>query len=106
MVTFRISDMTCGHCASTIARAIASVDKGARIEVDIPRKLVSVTSASDEGELAEAIQEAGYTPQRLESATATPAPSGRGCGCGCGPGAVPPVYVAQAAESAKGSCCG
>ena len=104
MVTFQITDMACGRCASTIARAISSVDESARIEVDVPRKLVSVTSGSDERELVGAIQEAGYTPRRVEAATG--APLGRGCGCGCGARAASSVDMTQQAASSRGSCCG
>jgi len=62
MVTFRIPDMTCGHCASAIARAVASVASQARLDVSIPDKLVRITGDAAQAELAEAIREAGYTP--------------------------------------------
>lgn len=65
MVTFRVPDMTCGHCASAIARAVASVDKRARLEVRIPEKLVLITGAATQQELAEAITEAGYTAETV-----------------------------------------
>lgn len=82
MITFRIPDMTCGHCASTIARAVASIDKDARVEVSIPQKLVSVTSTAAESELAEAIQEAGYTTEKLTAPPPRAARAAGGCCCG------------------------
>lgn len=106
MITLRISDMTCGHCASTIARAVAGVDKGARVEVDIPGKTVSITSSAPDSEVMEAIQEAGYTPERLAAAPANPPRAGSGCGCGCGPRAAPPLDIAQSATAPGRSCCG
>lgn len=106
MITLRISDMTCGRCAGTIARAVAGVDKGARVEVDIPRKLVDIRSIAPEGELMEAIHEAGYTPERVTAASADEAGTGVGCGCGCGPRAAAPVDVAQAVAPQAKSCCG
>ena len=46
MVTFQVNDMTCGHCASAISRAVASVDKNARMDIRIQQKLVRVSSTS------------------------------------------------------------
>lgn len=106
MLTLRISDMTCGHCASTIARAVAGVDKSARVEVDIPGKLVSVTSAADDSDLIEAIQEAGYTPEKMSAAPVARPRSGARCGCGCRPQAASPVDVAQPADASGNACCG
>jgi copper chaperone len=82
MVTFRVPDMTCGHCASAIARAVASIDKDARLEISIPDKLVTVTSGVAANELVEAIADAGYTAEAVQSVPVrTPARSG-GCCCG------------------------
>ena len=80
MVTFRVNDMTCGHCASAIARAVASVDKAARVDVNVGEKLVSVTSSAPESELAAAIAEAGYTAEPAQVAAGA-APQRRGCCC-------------------------
>ena len=86
--TFVIDDMTCGHCASTVAKAVASLDKEAKVDVDLGTRRVVVTSTqADEAELQEIIKEAGYTPAWVQpdSAAATQ-PKRRGCGCGCGQG--------------------
>lgn len=104
MVTFRVPDMTCGHCASTIARAVATVDKGARLEVSVPEKLVSITSPAAEAEFAEAIREAGYTAEKVDAAPAQPAKSPGGCCCGSRRAA--PVDAGQAAAGDGNSCCG
>lgn len=89
MITFRVNDMTCGHCASAISRAVASVDKAARVDIRIQQKLVRVSSTAAAAELAEAIQDAGYTPQEFRAEPAqTAAPQmASGCGCGCQPAA-------------------
>ncbi len=103
MVTFRIPDMTCGHCAGTIARAIAAEDPGARVEFDIAGHLVHVTPATAEpAELESAIRQAGYTP----AAEATPRPRAGGCGCGCGPASTPPIDLHQSNAAGQGGCCG
>lgn len=88
MLTYRIDDMTCGHCASTITKTVRSADAGARVEVDLAQHLVRIepTEASAE-ELCEAIAEAGYTPTAVQ-ATDAPAPQrSGGCCCGSGRGA-------------------
>ena len=103
MITFRIPDMTCGHCASTIARAVASVDQAARLEVSIPQKLVSVFSTAAESELAAAIQQAGYT---AESVTVpAPRPTAAASGCCCSSRKPASVDAGQAAPAPRRSCC-
>lgn len=104
MITFRIPDMTCGHCASTITRAVASVDKGAQVEVSIPQKLVRVVSALPANELARAIQEAGYTPEKPLSAAARPAAAAGGCCCRSARPAPVDTHPVRAAP--RSSCCG
>jgi copper chaperone len=83
--TFLIDDMTCGHCASTIVKAVASLDKQAKVNVDLGTRRVEVTSTeADEAALQEAIKEAGYTPVLVQPDPAAAAqPKRSGCGCGC-----------------------
>jgi copper chaperone len=83
--TFQVNDMTCGHCVSTITKALASVDKRANVAIDLGSRRVEVTSAqADEAEIQQAIKEAGYSPVLVQpgSAPASLAKPG-GCGCGC-----------------------
>lgn len=84
MLTYRVEDMTCGHCASTIAKAVRAVDAGAKVQIDLAHHLVSVEATeSDEQELSDAITEAGYTPVPIDAASAAmPAAKKSGC-CGC-----------------------
>ena len=68
MLAFRVDDMTCGHCASTITKAVRAVDAGAKVEVDLARHLVRIEpTETDARELGEAIAEAGYTPVPVEA---------------------------------------
>ena len=46
MFTFRVADMTCGHCAGKIARGIAGADPSARVTVDIPGRLAPRDAAA------------------------------------------------------------
>lgn len=82
MATFRIPDMSCGHCASKITRALEGADKDAIVEVSIPNKVVTVVSSAPDSELAEAIRQAGYSPEKFAGAQSMPARSGGGCCCG------------------------
>lgn len=106
MFTFQVNDMTCGHCASTISRAIATVDKAARLDIRIQQKLVRVTSTASAAELAEAIQDAGYTPQLVQAEQDQPgaAKTSSGCGCGCGP-SPKAVNAAEPSLPVRNSCC-
>lgn len=62
MITFEVKDMTCGHCVSTITRAVHAVDQGAEVRVDLPTHRVQIEpTGSDAGQLRQAIQQAGYT---------------------------------------------
>jgi copper chaperone len=84
MQVFRGDDMTCGHCASSITKAVRAVDAGATVEVNLGQHLVRIApTEADAAELAEAITEAGYTPVPVESQAGTPQPAGRRSGC-CG----------------------
>lgn len=63
MIAFEVKDMTCGHCAETITKAVAAVDAGARISIDLPSHRVEIEpAAAGAGQLQAAIAEAGYTP--------------------------------------------
>lgn len=104
MVTFRVPDMTCGHCASTIARAVATVDKGARLDVSVSEKLVSIVSPAPEVEFAEAIRDAGYTAEKVDTGSAQSSKSPGGCCCGSRKAA--PVDAGQATARDGNSCCG
>ncbi|UUX96681.1 heavy-metal-associated domain-containing protein [Aquabacterium sp. J223] len=55
--------MTCGHCASTLTKALKDADPQARVEIDLRQHLVRIEpAASDASELGDAIRDAGYTP--------------------------------------------
>ena len=85
MISFQVTDMTCGHCVSMITKAIKAADKDAKVQIDLAAHRVQVEPASaDAEELADAIKEAGYTPVAVQAANvaAAPAKAGGGC-CGC-----------------------
>lgn len=62
MYQFNVPDMTCGHCVSTITKAIKSEDSKAKVEISLDQRLVKVESELSESDVAQRIAEAGYTP--------------------------------------------
>lgn len=60
MIEFKIPDMSCGHCASVIAKTVRQADPQAKVEVDVQTKTVRIESGEDCHSLAEALAEAGY----------------------------------------------
>ena len=62
MIQFNVNDMTCGHCASVITKAVKSVEQGAAVQVDVKARLVRIDGQAEAEEFADAIREAGYTP--------------------------------------------
>jgi copper chaperone len=81
MLKFDINDMTCGHCASTIARAIREVDDKASPDFDVAKRVVRVAgSDASEEEFIAAIRSAGYSP--VAASSDSPSHKTAGC-CGC-----------------------
>ncbi len=87
MTTFEVQDMTCGHCVSTITKAVRAVDQGAKVQIDLATHRVTIDpTEADAAELSEAIKAAGYTPVVVEAGgepvAAKAASAGGGCCCG------------------------
>jgi copper chaperone len=68
MIAFEVNDMTCGHCVSTITKAVKTVDPGATVQIDLASHLVTVEpGAADAATVGAAIREAGYTPVAVDA---------------------------------------
>ena len=65
MQTYKIDNMTCGHCAGAVQKAILSVDPQATIKVDLGNREVSVETAAAAGPIADALKAAGYESRAL-----------------------------------------
>lgn len=79
MIHFEVKDMTCGHCVSTITKALKAVDNGASFTIDPTRRLVIIESTdADPKALQNAIADAGYSPVRVEEPTSAQAKTGCG----------------------------
>jgi copper chaperone len=69
MIAFQVNDMTCGHCVSTITKALKATDKDAKVQIDLATHRVHVEPVSaDAAALEAAIKEAGYTPVPVAAA--------------------------------------
>ena len=63
---FRIENMTCGHCVSTLSRAIQAIDPAAKVNAQLAEKILSVSSTVAADELQRAIEAAGYSAQQAD----------------------------------------
>jgi copper chaperone len=61
-LVLKVEDMTCGHCASTIAKALEAGLPGAEVHADPGTKLVSIKGARHPRDIVTLIRNAGYTP--------------------------------------------
>lgn len=62
MLVFEVSDMTCGHCVSTITAAAQNVAPEATITTNLSGRVVRVEGNFDADAIEQAIREAGYSP--------------------------------------------
>lgn len=60
---FEVADMTCGHCVSTIRRALEETMPGTPISINLESH--EVTVAGDAVLAEQVIRDAGYEPQLL-----------------------------------------
>ena len=83
MIAFEVNDMTCGHCVSTITKALKATDKEAKVQIDLATHRVQVEPVSaDAEELAEAIKDAGYSPVPVTALVGEVVAPKRGPCCG------------------------
>ncbi|QND64673.1 heavy-metal-associated domain-containing protein [Mesorhizobium loti] len=65
MLKLKVPDMSCGHCASTIEKAVKSVDPAAKVIVDLGSSMVAVETKADETAIRDVIKSAGYDNEKL-----------------------------------------
>lgn len=61
MRTYKVSGMTCGHCAKAVARAVEALPAVERALVDLGRGELAVEGEADEQAIRSAVAEAGYS---------------------------------------------
>jgi len=57
---FKVTGMTCGHCAGTVTRAVQQSAPAAQVKVDLKSGTVDVRGPHDAGRVIAAIQAVGY----------------------------------------------
>ncbi|MBS1169139.1 MAG: heavy metal transport/detoxification protein [Burkholderiaceae bacterium] len=62
MLKFHVADMSCGHCAGVITKAVKDADPEATVNIDLAAHMVLIEGAADVNKVQQAIREAGYTP--------------------------------------------
>lgn len=65
MLKLKVPQMTCGHCAATIEKAVKSLDPAAKVQVDLGTKIVTVETTSDETRVKDVIEAAGYDNEKI-----------------------------------------
>ena len=65
MIRFSVPNMSCGHCSASIQKAITAADPAATGSCDLTARIVDVDSSLNEGALAAAITDAGYSSEKL-----------------------------------------
>jgi len=68
MLTFEVNDMTCGHCVSSITKAVVAVDHEAKVTADLATKRVQLSAAHANAQaLKDAMTDAGFTPVEIQA---------------------------------------
>ncbi len=60
MTKLSVPEMSCGHCKTTIEKAVAGVDADARVSVDLENRTVSIESEIADAALIDALKAGGY----------------------------------------------
>lgn len=63
MYHFQVNNMTCGHCAGSVEKAVKAADANAKVKVDVPSRKVEVESEKPAHAFVAAIADAGYTAE-------------------------------------------
>jgi len=60
MYQLTVDGMSCAHCTGRVTKAVQAIDQGARVDIDLATKRVTIDSSASLQVLADAIDEAGY----------------------------------------------
>jgi copper chaperone len=58
---YLVEGMSCEGCARAVTNAIEEADPGAKVEVDLPAKRVTVSGIDDDDLVRRAVEKAGYS---------------------------------------------
>jgi copper chaperone len=57
---FKVTGMSCGGCAASVKRAVASLDAAAQVDIDLGRGHVRVRTERQQAEIETKIRSRGY----------------------------------------------
>lgn len=60
MLKLKVPDMSCGHCAASVTKAVKGVDAAASVNVDLATRTVEIETTSEPAKVSEALDAAGY----------------------------------------------
>lgn len=66
MITLNVPDMSCGHCAGVITKALKALDQDAVITFDMARHVVEVRTAASTAAVLATLDQAGFPASPLE----------------------------------------
>ena len=65
MLKLKVPTMSCGHCTSTIEKAVKAIDPAAKLTPDLGSSTVLIESTAADAAVRAAIQTAGYENELL-----------------------------------------
>jgi copper chaperone len=65
MLKLKVDEMSCGHCAATVTKAVEGVSGVEKADIDLTKGEVTVTGNPDVAALIAAIDDAGYPAREL-----------------------------------------
>lgn len=60
MMTLKVPDMSCGHCAGVITKALKQLDQDATVGFDMHNHMVQVETDEQPEDVLKAMADAGY----------------------------------------------
>ncbi len=60
MIRFNVPDMSCGHCAGVITKAMKALDPDATVAFDMHHHMVEIGTSRPADEVMRALDQAGY----------------------------------------------
>ncbi|MFC4234323.1 heavy-metal-associated domain-containing protein [Thalassospira xianhensis] len=65
MLKLKVDEMSCGHCAATVTKAVEGVSGVEKADIDLAKGEVTVTGNPDVAALIAAIDDAGYPAREM-----------------------------------------
>lgn len=58
---FHIENMTCGGCAKSVAKVVASVDPQAKVDANPPSRTVTIETSASREDIEKALAKGGWS---------------------------------------------